>query len=137
MRKISLIIALMGFFMTFEIADAHDGCQRKLAALENQLSYAQQYNNINRIRGLQRAISNIERYCRQGDMFDSLIAKEDDQVDRKLVILANIADAKKDLVKAEYQLEKAKRQGSDNDFLEAQYKIKEARGRISLSMKVI
>lgn len=39
------------------------GCQKKLFNLEKQLEYARHYNNINRVRGLERAISRVKTYC--------------------------------------------------------------------------
>lgn len=40
------------------------GCERKKANLQRQLEYAKQYGNTYRIRGLERAIADVERNCR-------------------------------------------------------------------------
>lgn len=132
MKKLSLTITVVCFSIFSGIAYADYGCQRKLNALENQLSYAKQYNNMNRVRGLERAISNVKMYCGGGYYLDSPEAKEYYKADLELEILEKIADAKKDLAKAEYKLEKAKRKGDYEDKLEAEYKIKEAQGRIDM-----
>jgi len=135
MKKTSLLTVLSVISLSMGIAYADYGCEKKLSALENQLSYAKQYNNKDRIRGLERAISNVKTYCGGGYALDSPEAKEYYKADQRLETLEKIADAKKDLAKAEYKLEKAKRKGDYEDEFEAEYKIKEAQGRIDMYEK--
>ncbi|UNM95936.1 DUF1090 domain-containing protein [Ignatzschineria rhizosphaerae] len=129
----TLIFSSYTALSTFAYADY--GCEKKLAALENQLSYAKRYNNTDQISGLERAIDNVKTYCGGGYALDSPEAKEYYKADQKLEVLEKIADAKKDLAKAEYKLEKAKRKSDYEDQLEAEYKIKEAQGRIDMYQK--
>src|SRR5699024_8766514 len=106
-------------------------CQRKLANLEKQMEYAKQYNNTNRIRGLERAIANVKTYCGGGMNIDSTDEKSrnyyeaETKLEKSEEILEKIADAQKDLAKAEYK-------GDFEDQLEAEYKMKEARMRIKM-----
>lgn len=126
------MIIVVVFSIFSDIAYASDNCQRKLEILENQLSYAKKYNNFNRIKGLERAISNAQAYCGKELQLGSSEVDQYYKVDQELEILEKIADAQKDLTKAEYKLEKAKRKGNFKDQLKAEYKIKEALGRIDL-----
>lgn len=40
-----------------------DGCEQKRLAIERELDYARAYNNVNRVRGLERALARIDIYC--------------------------------------------------------------------------
>lgn len=140
MKYRGAVVMILGMIFTLNIsmAASHQGCERKLANLEKQLSYAQQYNNTNRIRGLERAITNVKTYCGGGMSLDSADAKTKDyyEAEKKLEkseeILEKMADAEQDLAKAEYKYEKAKYKGDFEDQLEAEYKMKELRMRIKM-----
>lgn len=140
MRYLGSIAILLGMIAALNISTAapNQGCQRKLANLEKQLGYAKQYNNTNRIRGLERAIANVKTYCGGGMNIDSTSEKAKDyyeaetKLEKSEEILEKIADAQKDLAKAEYKYEKAKYKGDFEDQLEAEYKMKEARMRIKM-----
>lgn len=139
MRKfVIMMMALVGISVVSNFAYSGSyGCERKLEALERQLSYAKQYGNSHRISGLERAISNVKRYCGGGYSLDSSAAQDYYKADQELEILEKISDAKKDLAKAEYKLEKAKRKSDLEDVFEAEYKIKEAQGRVKLYEKYL
>lgn len=140
MKYLGSIAVVVGMMLALNISVAapNQGCQRKLANLEKQLGYAKQYNNTNRIRGLERAIANVKTYCGSGTNIDSTDAKAKDyyEAEKKLEkseeILEKIADAQQDLAKAEYKYDKAKYKGDFEDQLEAEYKMKEARMRIKM-----
>lgn len=138
MKYISSLVVILGMVLTLNVSIAapNQGCQRKLANLEKQMGYAKQYGNINRIRGLERAISNVKTYCGGGMKMDSPESKEYFEGEKKLEkseeILEKLADAQKDLAKAEYKYEKAKYKDDFEDQLEAEYKMKEARMRIQM-----
>lgn len=140
MKYFGSLIALMSLLLAFNISVAapNQGCQRKLANLEKQMEYAKQYNNTNRIRGLERAIANVKTYCGGGMNIDSTDEKSrnyyeaETKLEKSEEILEKIADAQKDLAKAEYKYEKAKYKGDFEDQLEAEYKMKEARMRIKM-----
>lgn len=137
-RMIGMTFLLVGF-LTPSISMADYGCERKLAALEKQLSYAKQYGNAHRVAGLERAIMNVKTYCGGGYKVDSPEAKDHYKAELRLEkseeIMEKIADAHKDLAKAEYKYEKAKYKGDFEDQLEAEYKMKEARMRIDMYEK--
>lgn len=132
MRKVSVAVMVLGLIAIPSISMADYGCTRKLAKLEEQLSYAKKYNNSYRVRGLERAISNVKTYCGGGYPFDSMEAKSHYQTDQRLEVLDKIADANKDLSKAQYKLDKARRKGDIEDQYEAEHKIKEAQKRVEL-----
>ncbi len=134
------LIAVISLLLTLNIsvAAANQGCERKLANLEKQMEYAKHYNNTNRIRGLERAIANVKAYCGGGMNIDSTDERARDyyeaeaKLEKSEEILEKIADAQKDLAKAEYRYEKAKYKGGFEEQLEAEYKMKEARMRIKM-----
>ncbi|HFW5421936.1 TPA: DUF1090 family protein [Salmonella enterica subsp. enterica serovar Wandsworth] len=45
------------------LAGGYHECEYKRQHLEHQLEYAQAYNNIHRMAGLQRALHHIDQYC--------------------------------------------------------------------------
>ncbi len=132
---LGVILALM---LSVSIAAPQQGCERKLANLEQQMKYAKQYHNTNRIRGLERAITNVKTYCGGGMDIDSTNEKAKDyyeaevKLEKSEEVLEKIAEAQKDLAKAEYKYEKAKYKGDFEDQLEAEYKMKEARMRVKM-----
>lgn len=132
MKKLSVIALVLSGLVVPSISMADYGCKRKVAALENQLEYAKKYNNTYRIKGLERALANVQSYCGGGYPLDSPEAKSYYETEQRLEVLEKIEDAKKDLAKAEYKLQKAKLKGDIEDQYEAEYKIKEAKMRIEM-----
>ncbi|MCU4414623.1 DUF1090 domain-containing protein [Acinetobacter sp. WU_MDCI_Axc73] len=49
--------------VSISLAYAAQSCDLKKQELENQLAYAQKYNNTNRIASLQAAIDRVDRNC--------------------------------------------------------------------------
>lgn len=47
-------------------AERRDGCDIKYARLETELAHARAQGNVYRIRGLERALENVSRYCYRG-----------------------------------------------------------------------
>lgn len=139
MKKLSIGLVLAGLILSSNIsmADADYGCTQKVTALEEQLAYAKAQNNTYRIKGLERAIANVKQYCGGGYSLDSAEAKSYYEADQRLDVLDKIADAKKDLSKAEYKLGKAKRKGDIEDQYESEYKIQEAQRRIDMYEKYL
>lgn len=52
------------------------------------------------------------------------------QTDQRLEVLDKLVDANKDLAKAQYKLDKARRKGDVEDQYKAEYKIKEAQKHV-------
>lgn len=46
--------------------DGKDYCAIKKEKIQQQIEYAKQYNNPNRVAGLERALSNVEAHCTNG-----------------------------------------------------------------------
>ena len=136
MKQITMVGLFVAGCLMPVVSMADQGCDRKLAALEKQLGYAKQYGNSYRVAGLERAIANVKTYCGGGHNLDSTETKEHYETAQRLEkseeIMEKIADAHKDLAKAEYKYEKAKYKGDFEDQLEAEYKMKEARMRIDM-----
>ncbi|HFW4799613.1 TPA: DUF1090 domain-containing protein, partial [Salmonella enterica subsp. diarizonae serovar 60-67:z35:-] len=65
--RATILTGLIYFVMSpGAVADVHHECEYKRQHLEHQLEYAQAYNNIHRMAGLQRALRNINEYCADG-----------------------------------------------------------------------
>ncbi|EKT65047.1 DUF1090 family protein [Providencia burhodogranariea] len=64
MNKALLIALSLALIPIASNADSRNySCQKKLYNLEKQLSYAKQYGNEYRIKGLKRAIDKVSRNC--------------------------------------------------------------------------
>lgn len=85
------------------------GCDRKKAELERELAYARQYGNKYRIEGLERALSNVNRYCSD----DQLVADLRDDIDDKI----------EDVSKLERELAQAIARGDSRRMAEKESKL--------------
>ena len=59
----SLLLIAVSLFSVQAFADDARSCEIKKQKLEQQLVYAKKYNNTYRIRGLERAIANVNMKC--------------------------------------------------------------------------
>lgn len=62
-KIITVLVATLLSSLTVSYADYNYGCQKKESNLLRQLQYAKQYNNHNRVMGLERALANVRQYC--------------------------------------------------------------------------
>lgn len=99
------------------MAGNYGGCEYKRRHLEHQLEYAQAYNNIHRMAGLQRALRHIDEYCT-----DSRLSE---QKDRK------VAEKQRKVAKRQYELEQARISGKSEKIADRQTKLAEAREELT------
>ncbi|HGA5965058.1 TPA: DUF1090 domain-containing protein [Salmonella enterica subsp. enterica serovar Java] len=101
------------------VADVYHECEYKRQHLEHQLEYAQAYNNIHRMAGLQRALRNINEYCADGRL--------PQQKEKK------VADKQRKIKERQYELELARITGKSEKIANKQAKLAKARRELSRS----
>lgn len=109
-----VIITGIGILLSFSVlADNSDSCQYKEIEIYNQIIYANKYNNIQEVAGLQAALEQVRTHC-HGHEFSKRVARK---VEEKKLKLAErqqeLAEAQADgrvkkIWKAERKLEAAK-----------------------------
>ncbi|ELO0595425.1 TPA: DUF1090 domain-containing protein [Salmonella enterica subsp. enterica serovar Muenchen] len=101
------------------VADVHHECEYKRQHLEHQLEYAQAYNNIHRMAGLQHALRNINEHCADGRL--------PQQKEKK------VADKQRKIKERQYELELARISGKSEKIANKQAKLAKARRELSRS----
>ncbi|HFG7808332.1 TPA: DUF1090 domain-containing protein [Salmonella enterica subsp. enterica serovar Java] len=108
---------LYSFMVSGVVAGDYDGCEYKRRYLEHQLEYAQAYNNIHRMAGLQRALRNINEYCADGRL--------PQQKENK------VADKQRKVAERQRELEQARVSGKREKIANKQAKLDEAREELA------
>lgn len=117
LRVTVLAGVLYSFMASGAMAGNYGGCEYKRRHLEHQLEYAQAYNNIHRMAGLQRALRHINEYCT-----DSRLSE---QKDRK------VAEKQQKVAKRQYEPEQARISGKSEKIADRQTKLAEAREELT------
>ncbi|EHN1697073.1 DUF1090 domain-containing protein [Salmonella enterica subsp. enterica serovar Newport] len=117
LRVTVLAGVLYSFMVSGAMAGNYGGCEYKRRYLEHQLEYAQAYNNIHRMAGLQRALRHIDEYCTDGRL--------PEQKDRK------VAEKQRKVTKRQYELEQARISGKSEKIADRQAKLAEAREELA------
>lgn len=112
--RLPALAGLLYFFMfsSNAIAGNYDECEYKRRNLEHQLEYAQAYNNIHRMRGLQRALRNLDEHCTYSRVQEFQKSK--------------IAEKQQKVTKRQYELEQARMSGRREKIADRQAKLAEA-----------
>lgn len=99
--------------------DKVDGttCASKQTALNTQLEYAKNHNNVNRVRGLEKALDDVNRYCSN----DKLEEKYKNQVKEK----------RDELAKREQELREAELKGDSSKIAKQSAKLDKDRTELS------
>lgn len=66
MNKLLLTTSIcIAFFTSASVmaAKTQNGCEIKKQRIEEQINYAKQHGNQHRVRGLEEALDNVNRYC--------------------------------------------------------------------------
>lgn len=114
-KKLTLIFCSGIFLMPLAWAD--DGvCDRKIANLEKQIRYAEDYGNQYRVAGLQRALLNTKQYCRD----DNEWVNHQKRVDKK----------SRKVVERENDLKKAQEKGDSRKIRKQEVKLEEAKRQL-------
>lgn len=68
-KSLTCFILLSPFVSAAATAsDKWSGCAQKEYQIQKQLEYAKAYGNIHRIRGLESALTKVQRYCTDGKL---------------------------------------------------------------------
>ncbi|EHC7479265.1 DUF1090 domain-containing protein [Salmonella enterica] len=89
------------------------GCAAKKQEVENQITYAREYNNTHQIAGLQKALREIEEHC------------TDPQLLRQRQL--KIAEKEQKVAERQAELEQAKETGNPQKIAQKQKKLDHAR----------
>lgn len=96
-----IAVAMAGAALSVHAADP--GCDRKIASIERQIQYAQQYNNQQRVRGLKTALARVQARCTDSglirDTQDDIDDKKDDVAALQESIQDSAGNGKTDKVK--------------------------------------
>ncbi|EML2681547.1 MULTISPECIES: DUF1090 domain-containing protein [Klebsiella] len=96
------------------------GCAEKEYQIQKQLEYAKAYGNIHRVRGLERALTNVQRYCTDGKLtseWQEKVADKESKVRERMEELrhAQASGDPEKIRKKEKKLQEAK-----NELMEVQ-----------------
>ncbi|AKJ42432.1 DUF1090 domain-containing protein [Pragia fontium] len=114
LKKLCLIVPLI-ISPTVFAGNAYSGkdyCQIKKEKILQQMEYAKQYNNMNRLAGLERALSNVEAHCTNGNYRANAEQK--------------VADKERKVAKRQAELEKARVSGKAEKIAKKERKLREA-----------
>ncbi|EAM8420254.1 DUF1090 domain-containing protein [Salmonella enterica] len=116
--RVTLLAGLLSSFIVSDaMADNYGRCEYKRRHLEHQLEYAQAYNNIHRMAGLQRALRHIDEYCTDGRL--------PEQKDIK------VAEKQRKVAKRQQELEQARASGKPRKIADKQKNLDEARDELA------
>lgn len=99
------------------VADVHHECEYKRQHLEHQLEYAQAYNNIHRMAGLQRALRQVNEHCT-----DRQLRKQKEN---------KVADKQRKVAERQRELEQARVSGKREKIANKQAKLDKAREELA------
>ncbi|GHC53667.1 hypothetical protein GCM10010096_27570 [Alcaligenes pakistanensis] len=86
-------------------------CQYKAAEIQNQIDYARQHGNEHRVRGLERALANVQAHCKDANLLrdkqEEIREQEEDIQERINEIAEKRSEGRQDKVqKLEKKLER-------------------------------
>lgn len=90
--KVALSILMLG--LVAPALAASPACERKEAEIKNQIQHATQNNNSHRVRGLEKALSQVQTHCTDAGLIKDKkedIADQQEDIDE---LLAKIEDKK-------------------------------------------
>lgn len=114
MKKIAFsVIALSLFIGNAYASNPINGCEIKKQNVQRQLDYAKAHNNHYRVKGLERALSNIEQHCTPEKVVENtrmeILEKQREVEERELELReAQFKDNLNKITKKENKLAEAK-----------------------------
>lgn len=102
--------AVLGLMALPAWAD-NPACQYKAAEIQNQIEYARQHGNEHRVRGLERALANVQAHCKDANLLrdkqEEIREQEEDIQERINEIAEKRSEGRQDKVqKLEKKLER-------------------------------
>jgi peptidoglycan hydrolase CwlO-like protein len=124
MKKLMMVLALALTAGAVTTAQAAESCASKRAALEKEISIAQQYGNAYKVAGLKKALAEVNAHC-TNDSVLSDARKEVSKLEKKL------AEKRGDVSEVEADLKKAQAKGDMKKVAKYQSKLAEKRAEMN------
>ncbi|MEY0976718.1 DUF1090 domain-containing protein [Providencia rettgeri] len=129
MNKLLLTTSIcISFFASASVmaAKTQNGCEIKKQRIQEQIDYAKQHGNQHRVKGLEEALDNVNRYCTPESLY------RDSQKD--------VAEKTEKVQEREAELQEEKLKGDDSSKIkkrerklaEAQTELKEAQAELQV-----
>ena len=116
MNKLFMVLSLTAFTATF----AEASCEKKIAVLEKKIEVAKQYDNANKVKGLEEALENTKANCTEEKLQEKKAKKIEKQKE-------DVKEAKKDLEQAKQENKKAEKiKKKQRKLKKAEKELKEA-----------
>ena len=127
-RFTTAALALGALLVSTSALSAQNGWDIKKSKIQEQLSYAKAHGNTHRVRGLERALQNVNTYCTPNSLRDDA---RDEVSDRT----KEVAERKADLQKAIDKGDISKIAKRERKLAEAEAELKEAQAELDSLLK--
>lgn len=126
MRKSVSVLAVIASTSLFTSPSVHavETCSAKSAALEKEISIAQQYGNTAKVTGLQEALAEVKANCTSASV-QADAQKNAEKLEKKL------AEKRNDVVDVQAELSEAKAKGDASKIAKYQRKLAEKKADLS------
>lgn len=124
MKKLLMVLALTLTAGAVTTAQAAESCGAKRAALEKEISIAQQYGNTYKVAGLKKALAEVNAHCTNASV-SADARREVAKLERKLV------EKRNDVAEVEADLQQAKARGDMRKVAKYQSKLAEKRADLN------
>lgn len=87
MKKNKLAIPGLAFGLIAPALAANPACERKEVEIKRQIQYAKDANNTHRVRGLEKALSQVQTHCSDADLIKDKkkdVAEQKEDIDEVL-----------------------------------------------------
>lgn len=118
MKKFATVLTLMLSAGAFNAAHAAESCADKSAALQKEISIAQQYGNTQKVAGLKKALAEVKAHCTNG----SVLADAQKKVSK---LEKKVADKRDDVSEVQADLKQAQAKGDQKKIAKYQKKLAE------------
>ena len=115
-KTVTFVFSVFVSIFLASAAHAEGVCERKIRSIEKQIAIAKQYNNTDRVLGLQKALRNVNLWCtEEGELAEAeidVLEKQEKVQEREEELAEAIAEGKGDKKTAKHRqkLEEAKKE---------------------------
>jgi len=124
MKKLVSVLAVVASVGMFASAHAAESCSAKSAALEKEISIAEQYGNTYKVAGLKKALAEVKAHCTPA----SVLADAQQDVNK---LEKKLAEKNDDVAEVEADLSTAKAKGDSQKIAKYQRKLAEKQSDLS------
>lgn len=116
MKKTTIGLSIIIGVFTANTIMAGEICATKAASIQKQIDHAKRYNNIHRVAGLQKALSDVNTYCDDGQEYRNA-------VDKVKKAEREVADARQDIIERQADIREAQTKGDQKKVRKLQSKL--------------